>query len=124
MNKTSISSQLNKFGVTLAVGITIALLVSIGATLQLRVGGPMYDRIVLSKDLVADILPPPEYVIEAYLEATLAVNDPSSLSVRKAHLEQLHRDYDERKAYWSRSKLPAALRDKLVVESDSEVQTF
>ena len=124
MNKSSIAAQLNKFGVTLAVGISIALLVSIGATIQLRVGGPMYDRIVLSKDLVADILPPPEYVIEAYLEATLAVNDPSSLSVRKAHLEQLHRDYDDRKAYWAQSKLPAALRDKLVVASDAEVQTF
>ena len=124
MNQNSISAQLNKFGVTLAVGIVVALLVSIGATVQLRVGGPMYERIVLSKDLVADILPPPEYVIEAYLEATLAVNDPASLNVRKAHLDQLHKDYDDRKTYWAQSKLPADLRDELVVKSDAEVQTF
>ncbi len=124
MNQNSISAQLNKFGVTLTVGIVVALLVSIGATVQLRVGGPMYERIVLSKDLVADILPPPEYVIEAYLEATLAVNDPASLNVRKAHLDQLHKDYDDRKTYWAQSKLPADLRDELVVKSDAEVQTF
>jgi len=124
MNNNSISVQLNKFGVTLAVGIVVALLVSIGATVQLRVGGPMYERIVLSKDLVADILPPPEYVIEAYLEATLAVNDPASFDVRKAHLDQLHKDYDDRKTYWAQSKLPTDLRDELVVKSDAEVQTF
>ena len=34
---------------------------------QLEVNGPLYQRVVQGKDLVADILPPPEYVIETYL---------------------------------------------------------
>src|SRR5438128_654770 len=32
-----------------------------------KVNGPVYRDIVRNKDLVADILPPPEYIIEAYL---------------------------------------------------------
>ncbi|MCQ0034561.1 methyl-accepting chemotaxis protein, partial [Burkholderia glumae] len=34
---------------------------------ELRVNGPLYQKIQLSNDLVSDILPPPEYVIESYL---------------------------------------------------------
>ena len=31
---------------------------------ELRVNGPLFDRIVQSKDLLGDILPPPVYVLE------------------------------------------------------------
>ena len=43
---------------------------------EVKVGGPHYQRIVLGKDLLADILPPPEYIVEPFLEATLALGDP------------------------------------------------
>ena len=33
---------------------------------DLKVNGPLYQRIVQGKDLVADILPPPEYILESY----------------------------------------------------------
>ena len=32
-----------------------------------KVNGPVYQRIVQGKDLSADVLPPPEYIIESYL---------------------------------------------------------
>jgi hypothetical protein len=81
---------------------------SIGAfTLEkVRVGGPMYGQIVELKDLVADILPLPEYVIEAFLETTLAVNDPSGVGPRTGRLAKLHNDYDERRAYWRGADIP------------------
>jgi hypothetical protein len=34
---------------------------------EIKVNGPIYKRIVQSKDLIADILPPPEYIIESYM---------------------------------------------------------
>ena len=34
---------------------------------QLQVNGPLYQRIVQGKDIIADVLPPPEYIIESYL---------------------------------------------------------
>ena len=46
---------------------------------ELKVGGSSYERIIAGKDLVADILPPPLYVVEAYLEAEQVVDDTSSL---------------------------------------------
>ena len=124
MKTQSLIIRLNRFGLTVAVGIILALGVSITATTVLRVGGPIYDRIVLGKDLVGDILPPPEYVLEAYLEATQAMQDPTALSDATKKLQQLHKDYDDRKAYWSASGLPDNLKDILTTRSDSEVQKF
>jgi methyl-accepting chemotaxis protein len=79
---------------------------------HLKIGGPAYNQIELSKDLVADILPP-EYVIEANLEAALALQNPASVSDRIAKLTQLRRDFDDRHAYWSKSDLPQNLKDDL-----------
>ena len=34
---------------------------------KIKIKGQKYDEIILSKDLIADILPPPEYIIETKL---------------------------------------------------------
>lgn len=34
---------------------------------QVKVMGPIYTEIASGKDLIADILPPPAYIIESYL---------------------------------------------------------
>jgi hypothetical protein len=34
---------------------------------QLQVNGPVYKAVVEGKDIIADILPPPKYIIESYL---------------------------------------------------------
>lgn len=91
---------------------------------QLRVGGPLYTKIKLGNDLVADILPPPAYVIEAYLEATLAMKAPSSLAGHRTRLAELHKDYDDRREYWRSSDLDGGLKRMLVEHSDADVQRF
>ncbi|MPZ39062.1 MAG: hypothetical protein GEU95_13550 [Rhizobiales bacterium] len=58
----------------MTLGLLIAVAASLWATHQICVGGPTYTKIIQGKDLVADILPPPAYIIESYLEATLALN--------------------------------------------------
>src|SRR5678815_5839126 len=34
---------------------------------RVKVNGPLYHDIVQGKDIIADVLPPPEYVIKSYL---------------------------------------------------------
>ena len=41
---------------------------------KVRVNGPLYHDIVTDKDLIADILPPPQYIIESYLVALQIAN--------------------------------------------------
>jgi methyl-accepting chemotaxis protein len=120
----TISRAIFAFGMLTIAGLVAVILASNYALSQLKVGGPIYDKIKLGNDLVADILPPPEYVIEAYLEVTLALRDPSSLAARRDRLAQLKKDYDERRDYWSKSDLDPALKTRLVEKSHAEVQRF
>ena len=112
------------FGIVAALGLAALLLTSGYALQQLRVGGPLYDQIKLGNDLIADILPPPEYVLEAYLEATLALREPDTLAERTERLVQLRKDYDERREYWSKSDLDPELKTFLIDKSHAEVKKF
>jgi hypothetical protein len=107
--RLTISRAIIVFGLVTAVGLASVIATSIYALTQLKVGGPLYNKIKLGNDLVADILPPPEYVIEAHLEATLALYEPASLASRRDRLVQLKKEYDERHEFWSKSELDPAI---------------
>jgi methyl-accepting chemotaxis protein len=106
----------------------IAFAVMLGATLLslqiVRVNGPLYAKIVLGKDLVADILPPPEYVIEGYLEATLAVRDPASAEARATRIAVLEADYNARQAFWRASSLAPELKAQILGDTAGPAQAF
>ena len=74
--RITISRAIFAFGALVAVGLISVIFASNFALSQLKVGGPLYDKIKLGNDLVADILPPPEYVIEAYLEVDAGAAGP------------------------------------------------
>jgi methyl-accepting chemotaxis protein len=122
--RLSLSSAIIAFGIVLAIGFAAVVSTSLYTLRELKVGGPLYSDIKLGNDLIADILPPPEYVIEAYLEATLAMREPDQLAAHGERLVQLRKDYDERKAFWVSSSLAADLKTALVSKSDAEVQKF
>ncbi len=120
----TISRAIFAFGVLTVVGLVAVIFASNYALSQLKVGGPLYSKIKLGNDLIADILPPPAYVIEAYLEATLALQDPSTVAARRERLAQLKKDYDERREFWVKSDLEPALKTRLVDKSHGHVQRF
>ena len=122
--RLSISRSITIFGLLLAVGFATVVLTGAYALKELKVGGPLYDSIKLGNDLVADILPPPAYVIEAYLEATLALREPTAVPDHEKKLLQLKKDYGDRKTFWTSSALQPELKSMLVDKSDVEVQKF
>ena len=120
----SISSASVAVGLLLVLGFTAVVGSGAYALRELNVGGPLYSDIKLGNDLVADILPPPAYVLEGYLEATLAMREPDQLAAHGERLVQLRKDYEDRKAFWSASSLAPDLKTALVSKSDAEVQKF
>ena len=68
---------------------------------ELNVNGPVYQRIIQGKDLIADILPPPEYILEAYLtcfQISTATDKPQQEKL-VARLKVLKGDYDTRHTF-------------------------
>ena len=124
MLRLTISRAILIFGLVTALGLGAVIATSVYGLSQLKVGGPLYNQIKLGNDLIADILPPPEYVIEAYLEATLVLHDPAQLPAHRDRITQLKKEYDERRDFWVKSDLDPVLKTKLVDKSDGEVRRF
>ena len=122
--RLTISRAILIFGLVTALGLGAVIATSVYGLSQLKVGGPLYNQIKLGNDLIADILPPPEYVIEAYLEATLVLHDPAQLSAHRDRIAQLKKEYDERHEFWVKSDLDPTLKTKLVEKSHNEVRRF
>lgn len=106
------------------VGFTVYGAWSYITLTRLKVNGPIYAEIVQSKDLVADILPPPLFVIEPFLVAMQAINAPTSQrEVLVKQLGVLEGTYMERHKFWQTQALPADLRESLNT-ADKHAQTL
>ena len=93
---------------------------------SLKVNGPLYQRIVQSKDLIADVLPPPEYIIESYLVSLQLVSarDKTEQDQFVTRLKALKKDYDERHVFWSREALEPELAELLLKTSYEPAMAF
>jgi methyl-accepting chemotaxis protein len=93
---------------------------------RVSVNGPLYQEIIATKDLVADVLPPPEYIIEAFL-VTKQIQEETDGSRRKVlatQLAKLEKDYEERHAYWIAHLPEGTLRDLLTKDSYQPARAF
>lgn len=119
-----ISTSAKAVGFAIAAGCIVVGITGWYATQQIKVGGPIYEEITLAKDLVADILPPPMYIIEGYLETTRALHEPEGIKDRHARVEALKKDYDTRYEYWSNSKLNGRLKAILLNDANAGASQF
>jgi methyl-accepting chemotaxis protein len=103
-------------GLALAAGIVAVAGVGAQTLQTLKVNGPIYKQIVDGKDLIADILPPPLYLIESYALANEVFIHPDTAAVNVPRFDLLNKLYDERREYWKSSTLPDNLRAKLYDE--------
>lgn len=93
---------------------------------EVKVNGPVYARIVQTKDLVADILPPPEYILEAYM-VTLQMLEESDAAELNKLVERgrvLQKDFEDRHAFWIGDLAPGNMRDTLIRTSYEPARQF
>ncbi|WP_427928806.1 methyl-accepting chemotaxis protein [Agrobacterium cavarae] len=112
--RISISTAVTATGLALIAGVLLTLLTGAEALNRLKVNGPIYEDIIYSKDLIADILPPPLYVIESYALANESTLHPDTLAVNAPRVKVLKEQYEERRAYWKTTRLPDVLKTKLL----------
>jgi methyl-accepting chemotaxis protein WspA len=84
-----------------------------------QIGGPVYHRVIQAKDVIADVLPPPEFILESYFLALRMVeeDDPELLADLIERSKKLRHDYDERHQFWTGDLAPGRLRDVLLLDS-------
>jgi len=125
----SIGKKLMMLLVVFIVGYTTFGLVSFSTLNTLRINGNLYKQIIMSKDLIADVLPPPGYIIESYLDVLQAVDetDPAQIDLFFKELKRLETDYNERHEFWVNETLleKGALRDAMLTGAyDPAIQFY
>lgn len=114
MPKITIARLLLTFAAVVVVGLGTSIGLQSYTLSQLKVGGPVYDGIIDGKDAVADILPPPLYLVEAYMLASEAALDPQKAQRSVEKIAALASEYETRRGYWRASALPGPLKTKLL----------
>ncbi|HXD01937.1 MAG TPA: methyl-accepting chemotaxis protein [Novosphingobium sp.] len=113
LGQQTIAVRCRALGLVLIAIALAAVTVSLGIGNEIRIGGRLHAQERDYADLVADILPPPEYIIEPWLETTLIAQGEGSAADHLERLAALRRDYETRKAYWAAKDLPADLADSM-----------
>lgn len=119
-----------KYRVLTLMGVTVAGIIIISTILfatlsRLEINSPLYLKIIQDKDLVADILPPPEYLIESYLVSLeLMQASPEERPNLINRLKSLKNDYDTRHDFWANSLLDAETNDLLLKQTYDPALAF
>lgn len=81
-----------------------------------KINGPWYQKIAQGKDLVADILPPPEYIIEAYLLTYQLVTEKDQGRAKELveKLKAVRQDYIKRHEFWEKALPSGPLKEELL----------
>ena len=113
----SLKSKLVTTCIFITVGVCVIFSMTGLLIERIKINGPIYHDILRGKDLIADILPPPEYIIESYLVVSqaMAEKDPSKIPSYYERLKKLQVKFDERHTYWAKN-LPEGKIKALLLE--------
>lgn len=91
-----------------------------------KVNGPLYKEIVYGKDLMADILPPPEYIIESQLTVHQMIYHTGSEEIQRhiKKLQQLKEEYETRHQYWEERLVEGEMKKALLQDSYKPAMQF
>jgi methyl-accepting chemotaxis protein len=126
-NHLRISQKLLAIVVVTTVGFLILGVFSFGALNYLKVNGPIYKDIVMGKDLVADILPPPEYILESYLTVYELADesDKTVINEKISYLqENLEKPFYDRHEYWVQTLPEGKMKNILIGDSYKDADQF
>ena len=90
------------------IGLIVFVVIASYSINQLRVGGPMYNKIISGELLRADILPPPLYAVDAFAAVNEAYVASSNADYEKRdrkllEVNALEKEFKVRVAYWDKN---------------------
>ena len=118
-----------QFGMIIAVlmaGFIAFAVIAVMTIERLKVNGPTYREVVQAKDLIADVLPPPMYIVEANLLAHELVRASSAASRDRlvSGLTRLEKEFAGRLEFWRGQPIPSSIRKALADSAVPPAQRF
>ncbi len=126
MARNTVGQQFTRLAAVGVFGTLILAGIAYRVVSTVKVGGPIFKNVVRGKDIVADILPPPAYILEAYAVVLQAAGE-SSGPVREeliSRLGQLEKDYRVRHEFWTVDLAESEMKRTFLVDSYEPAQEF
>ena len=123
-DQRKISRMVIAYGLLVCLGFALSLAVATSAINQLRINGRLYQKIADAKDFVADALPPPLYVVEAYSDLELLQRHPERLDEIATNLKRLHSEYSSSVEFWQASGLDPGIQTAIRGDLQPATQAF
>ncbi|CAM8650892.1 Tar Methyl-accepting chemotaxis protein [Comamonadaceae bacterium] len=106
-----------------AIGVAAAMAVAAQGYYFIQKLDASASKVYAGKDVVADILPPPMYLIETRLVLSLMLDGSMSAADGKKRFDELTTEYDQRVEFWKKNP-PFGLEAKLLGEQHRAAQAF
>ena len=128
MNQLSVRQRFYILLAVFGLGFTLFFAVSYKVFNDVKVNGDLYAKIVQKKDLIADVLPPPNFVVETHMVALQLLesegNDPAEFNKLTERLKVLKAEYETRHNFWVDQQLPPELRDVFINKAHAPVMGY
>jgi methyl-accepting chemotaxis protein len=126
INKLSLKGKFNLLILLFTAGAVSFGVASFAVLAKVKVNGPHYALIISGKDLQADILPPPAYILESFAVVLQCLNSPSPEAVNALieKGESLRKDFTDRYTYWETNLPDPAMRPLLLQDARTPALEF
>lgn len=111
------------------LGFLISGLFSYNTLVTYTVNGPVYNQIQQNEDLIADILPPPVFIVESYLNAyrlleIIGHSDGATLAALQAETAVLQQKYETQRDFWQETLPEGEIKQILFQEAVPSADAF
>ena len=133
----SLKTGIRSMGLSRRLALGFVLFVLIVAALglwvyrfgtEIMVNGPVFQRLMLGRDLNADFVPPTLYIVESQLAVAdlIATTDPNEQEAIIDRLSNLKANYSRARLYWKarRDQLDPGITDLVLVQAHSTALKF
>jgi PAS domain S-box-containing protein len=122
----TMKAKLTVLAAVFAVGFLAFGIVAFATLNIVKVNGPNYQRIVQNKDLLADVLPPPNFIVESYLITHILLDTKGTPEYATAveKLRTLQGEYETRLEYWKQNLPESTTKDELVEKATGPARKF
>jgi len=124
--KLTIRQQMLGNALLSLAGFVVFGIIAYATLNELKVTGPRYDRIARGQQLIADVVPPPEFLVEAFLGVHQMIDetDRRRLEDLIQESQQFRAKFEARHEYWNRALPSGPIREEMLVRSYEPAQEF
>lgn len=126
IQKMSMKSKLLLLSGVFAIGFIAFGALSFFTLNSVKVNGRNYQEIIQNKDLLADVLPPPAYIVEPCLVVQLMprAKTPQDLQTLQDRYSRLKSEFETRQAHWAKNLPESPMKQELVDKSQKPAAEF